>query len=331
VLINPEKNMNTEKKFSKACVVASTCVGLVLNVSVSADTLLFPVIAVNAPNVTTIVSVVNDSGAATRLRYIYRYKQAFAAGQPNLGGNCDSNAFNRNTYQNDIVSFDTSGAMNGGNALFGDNDTYGGGFALGQSGPNRAYLLVTHADNTGTRINVGSNIALSGEAINLDIATGAAWGMRGINDRSQEDYDIVSAFGGGGVYNVLPNVDAAKRFTFFPLDEWTTRFFVTPLGLNMDSANLSSIVRILGDVYDRERTAYPIPLTIPTVTCTGAVDLPDLMDSTAEAAVESTGGWASFQVAAGSPAVVYKLEYSSMPSYGGTNNNGYLLSDIGTP
>lgn len=324
--------MNTEKNILKASVVASTCVGLIFSVSVSADTLLFPVIAVNVPNVTTIVSVVNDSGAATRLRYIYRYKQAFVAGQPNLGGNCDSNAFNRNTYQNDIVSFDTSGAMNGGNALFGDGDTYGGGFALGQSGANRAYLLVTHANNSGTRVNVGSNMALSGEAINLDIATGAAWGMRGINDRAQEDYDIVSAWAGGGVYSVLPNLDAAKRFTFFPLDEWTTRFFITPLGLNMDSANLSSIVRIVGDVYDRERTAYPIPLTIPTVTCTGAVDLAALMDSSVEAAVESSGGWASFQVAAGSPAVVYKLEYVvDDPSYGGTNNNGYLLSDIGTP
>jgi hypothetical protein len=324
--------MHTKKNTLKASVFASTFVGLLFSAFVSADTLLFPVIAVNVPNVTTIVSIVNDSGAASRLRYIYRYKQTFVAGEPNVGGNCDTSAFNRNTYDKDIVSFDASGAINGGNALFGDGDTYSGGFALGQSGPNRSYLLVTHADNTGTRVNVGNNVALSGEAVILDIASGAAWGMRGINDRSQEDFDLVSAMAGGGVYSVLPNLDAAKRFTFFPLDEWTTRFFITPLGLNMDSANLSSIVRLLGDVYDRERTAYSIPLTIPTVTCTGAVDLADLMDSTTEAAVESTGGWATFQVAAGNPAAVYKLEYVvDDPTYGGTNNNGYLLSDIGTP
>jgi hypothetical protein len=324
--------MNIKCNTLRSSVAASACLGLLFSVSVSADTLLFPIIAVNVPNVTTIVSVVNDSDAAARLRYIYRYKQSLSAGQPNLAGTCDTNAFNRNTYDNDVVSFDASGTFNGGNALFGDNDTYGGSFALGQSGPNRAYLLVTHANAGGVRVNVADNMALSGEAVVLDVAAGAAWGLRGINDRSQEDYDLVSAWAGGGVYSVLPNLDAVKRFTFFPLDEWTTRFFVTPVGINMDSANLSSIVRIAGDVYDRDSTAYPLPLIVPTVTCTGAVDLTALMDSTVEAAVTSTGGWAYFQVAAGSPAVVYKLEYVvNDPTYGGTNNNGLLLSDIGAP
>jgi len=318
----------------KAGVAAAVGLGTLLSTAATADTLLFPVIAVYSPNIATIISVVNDSGVAPRLRYIYRHKDAFAGGAPNVSGTCDTAAFNRNTYDNDVVSFDASGTLDGGSAMFGDVDTYGGSFALGASGPRRGYLLVTHAAVDGTPVATGNPTALSGEAVNLDIASGAAWGMRAINDAGRENFEFRNhTLAGGGVYSALPNgLAAAKRFTFFPLDEWSTRFFVTPIGANMDSANLSTIVRLFGDVYDRSRTAYPLPLITETVTCTARLDLEALMDATTEEAVTSSGGWGVIGPVGGGYAVIYKLEFVLDPQiYGGTNNNGYLLSDVSAP
>ena len=320
--------MNTIKK--GVCIAASAFLGLLFNASAVADTLLFPVIAVNTPNVITVVSVINDSPGAPRLRYIYRAKDTTVAGSPNIGGTCDSVTFTRNTADKDLVSFDASGTLNSGDALFGDTDVYGGSFDLGATDPKRAYLLVTHANNAGTRVNVGNLAALSGEAIVMDIATGAAWGMRGINDLSREDYEFRNYPAGGGVYSALPNLTTSKRFTFFPPTDWTTRFFVTPIGAAMDSANLASIVSLsLAPVYDRSSTAYPLPLINPTVTCTGAVDLTALLDAATAAALETSGGWATLATA-GAPTIIYKLEYIlDDPSLGGTNNNGYLFSGLG--
>ncbi len=277
--------MNTIKK--SVCITASAFFGLLSNASAVADTLLFPVIAVNTPNVITVVSVVNDSPGAPRLRYSYRAKDTSVAGSPNIGGTCDSVTFTRNTADKDLVSFDASGTINSGDALFDDPDVYGGGFDLGATNPQRAYLLVTHANNAGTPVNVGDFTALSGEAIIMDIASGAAWGMRGINDVTREDYEFRNYLAGGGVYSALPNLTTSKRFTFFPPTDWTTRFFVTPIGAAMDSANLSSIVSLsLAPAYDRSSTAYPLPLINPTVTCTGAVDLSALLDAATAAALE---------------------------------------------
>ena len=73
---------------------------------------------------------------------------------------------------------------------------------------------------------------------------------------------------------------------------------------------------------------YIFPTTV-SVQCTAGVDLSDLLDSTALAGMQNTGGWAWFSndsYASGS-ILVYKLDYVvSSPTYGGTNNNGYLLS-----
>jgi hypothetical protein len=53
----------------------------------------------------------------------------------------------------------------------------------------------------------------------------------------------------------------------------------------------------------------------------------DILDATALAAVENIGGWAWFCEDGINPIIVYKLEYVvNDPTYGGTNNSGYLLS-----
>lgn len=143
----------------RSLVVLAVIVCLVLTFgafsTVKADTILFPVIAVNQPNVTTIISVFTEdslSSPQTHLHYIYRYKDSLSGGSPNYTGTCATASFTRPTTPRDLVSFDASGTLNGGNALFGDTDSYGGSFSMPGSGPRRAYLLVTQSNASGTRV-----------------------------------------------------------------------------------------------------------------------------------------------------------------------------------
>ena len=304
---------------------------------VAADTILFPVIAVNSPNVITVVSVMNlfPGGTSTHLKYTYRYKDALVGGAPNILGECTDHSFVRQTLDGDLVSFDASGSLNGGNALFGDGDAYGGGFALPASGAQRAYLLVTHSDAGGTRVDVGGEFALldlAGEAIIMDIATGAAWGMKAINDFTRQDYTFRDQSSGGGVGVAMTQgtLGTLRRFSFFPPDEWTTRFFVTPIGGDMTS-DLTARVNLEQDTVGG-RTSQPLVNPTPIdhlVRCTAAIDLDTLLDSTVLAAVLNGGGWGALNMTSGS-AVAYKLEFVvNNTSYGGTNNNGILLSGPG--
>ncbi len=225
-------------------IVLAGCAGLYCAGS-GADTLLFPVIATNTPNVTTVVSVSNrPAGTSSHLHYLYRYKSSFAGnGSPNHAGPCATERFTRQTFDGDLVSFDAAGILNSGSALFGDNNSYGGAFEHGVAGASRSYLLVSNSDAAGTRIDVGQVRDLAGEAVIMDIAFGAAWGMKGINDRTREDYSMINASDSGGVFSALPNQGFDnRRFSFFPPGQWSTRFFVTPIGWNMDTANLSATI-----------------------------------------------------------------------------------------
>ncbi|MCI0469017.1 MAG: hypothetical protein L0Y62_03005 [Nitrospirae bacterium] len=304
-----------------------------------ADTILFPVITVNYPSVVTIVSVTNAPGAtSSHLHYIYRYKSAQNTdGTPNLEGTCSSQGFSQTTFDGDIVSFDPSGYLNSGNAMYWDTNSYSGAFTMAGTGARRAYLLVTNSNSSGTRVNVSNNLDLGGEAILMDIAYGAAWGYRAVNDNTREDYTFISKDAGGGVYSSLPAQGYNYRqFAFLPYNIWTTRFFVTGLASDMHTANASVSVNLRSasseeGVFDRNGVRYTFSPISKSITCTGAVDLRDLIDATTWSAVESKGGWTWFRVSTGD-AIVYKLEYLvNNPTYGGTNNNGYLLSTYERP
>ena len=298
-----------------------------------ADTLLFPIIVTNYPNVTTIVSVVNRGGSgyftSSHLRYVYSYKYASSS----YSSGCFGASVVMPTWAPDLVSFDASGTLNGGGSLFNDSDIYGGSFAVLPSGAVRSYLLVTNSDSSGNRVDVGYTMALSGEAIVMDILYGAAWGYRAVNDSNREDY----SFSSSGISNTL-HVGDTRRFTFFPPSEWTTRFFVTPVGSNMNTADVNSTIRLLGfqgsssgSITGRGSTTYNFNVS-QYVNCTAAVNLSDLMDSTAWSGIYYSGGWGWFNNAAGSPAMVYKLEYVvNNATYGGTNNNAFLLSSSDGP
>ena len=78
-------------------------------------------------------------------------------------------------------------------------------------------------------------------------------------------------------------------------------------------------------IYDRTGTYYG-PTLQQSVTCTTAVDLEDLLDSTILSSIQNMGGWAIIFPPSGD-IIVYKLEYVvNNATYGGTNNNGFLVS-----
>lgn len=299
--------------------LSSALFTLLLPISAAADTILFPVIAVNTPNVTSIVSVINGPGGGTSSTLTYRHKESLIGGEPNTQGICNSVTLSTRTIPDgDIVSFDASGLFNGGKALFNDTNNGTDSFAIGLSGPLRAYLLVDNGDP--------DNLDLAGETAVLDIATGAAWGMKAVNDQTS----VTDSFGDNAWSSLPIEGTNSRRVSFPPLDVWKTRFFVTPIGGDMGT-NLTATVNLAGGVYDRGGTLHSFATIDQPVTCTGAIDLADLMDSATLAAVETGGGWSLFRVQSGS-AVVYKLEYVvNNPTYGGTNNSSYLLSGPARP
>jgi len=329
-------------KGSKITGIVALCFLIILGffTGAKADTILFPVIAMGSPNVTTVVSVIVRPGAtSSHLHYIYSAKDALdVSSDPNITGSCTKVSFTRTNFAGDVISFDATGIFGSGNALFGDTDSYGGSFSLIGTGNRRAYLLVTNAsDSGGTRADIANNIQLGGEAILMEIGFGAAWGYRGINDSTQEDYDFTNVDDGGGVWGALPsNGFNNRRFTFFPPDEWSTRFFVTPIGANMNSSDNTATINLFSTggtegVYDRNGNRFTFTSIDHAVTCTAAIDLEDLMDSTTWAAVQTTGGFSWIRVPSGD-AIIYKLEWVLEDStYGGTNNNGYLLSTFAQP
>lgn len=345
-----------KKKAVVSGLVVSFLVTFVFLLSAYADTILFPYVPKNLPNVTTLVSVVNKSSGAPFLLYSYSHKDIGAALE--TGCTLDPpDEIVRPTHQNDLVTFDVAGSFNGGSALFSDPDSYGGTFNNPRPGPHRMTLLVSHSNLGGTLVNVGSNQSLYGEAMILDIAFGASWGYKALNDPNREDdtftVDTKSALAPEIFIPAPPPgvsiIGGLRTFTFFPPNEWSTRFFVTPLGASLRTLNTkaevsvvlgaapfpSGVVKIFG-VVDRGGNAVSSAPTSKTVNCVGAIDISDFLDSTADAAIANQGGWGYFYNSGGgadgpagtdNPVVVFKLDFVVQSgTYGGTLNNAYCLS-----
>ncbi|HWR57695.1 MAG TPA: hypothetical protein VN328_02300, partial [Thermodesulfovibrionales bacterium] len=171
-----------------------------------ADTIMFPYINSNPGNVSTVISIVNGTAAlgspttgVGALHYRYITKQITSDADADLTSACSEQNFCRPTSPNDIVSFDTAGQLPDGRAMFGDPGagfstnppfsqiTYnsGGGNPPFFNDPNipmprRGYLLVTHATNPTSCVDICVQGELDGDAVLIDIVNAAAWGYKAV-------------------------------------------------------------------------------------------------------------------------------------------------------
>jgi hypothetical protein len=220
----------------------------------SADSIMFPWI-VKSPTVLTLLSVVNTSDVSStcnnpRLHYQYWFKDATSATVNT--DSCSPQSFLRRTSMNDIVSFDASGTISGGAALFNDQPPINGivtyipnEFDM-TSAPAaaRAFLLVDNNDTSCFEDAYSSS--LYGEALVIQLTQGAAWGYiafngfgggpdgpageptLSFNDETDMTGEVIrspryfdSTYSGGHV-EVAPTV-------LLPLSTFKTKMFVTPV------------------------------------------------------------------------------------------------------
>lgn len=268
-----------------------------------------------SPSVTTIVSVINE-GVVDELHYILYYKD-ISVDDPNLELCEEVNVF-RPTSPNDIQSIDLGNVYGSATqgVLFNDpsinNNWEGrGSYALAAAtglSSLRGYLIV---DNS-----VADAEDVSGDALILEYANGAAWGYQAKTTGTIGPLD----FSGEGIADGDSSQTSIKPFA-----EIATGFMVTPVSDNMwpdggrDVTDISLEVDtfgILGVMFDRDEN--PVSGSTPqTVVCVGRVNATDLLSSGAEAFLPD-GGWSNLSVDyAGGPggtkpadgAVVYQLEY----------------------
>ncbi|WP_157726310.1 hypothetical protein [Imhoffiella purpurea] len=340
-----------------------------------ADAMLFPVMT-RSPSVATIVSVVNkDPQGVVNLNYFTK--------SADLASPCIDEGVKQvaaSGRENDMLTFDASGVFlssEGGGPLFNDPETlapYGAvQFSTTNTGVARGFLIVDDGDDTSQG---GTGADLYGEAVMLEIAGGAAFGYRALNPAQDVAYAPAAILGNwGGLTALLGEVldqDLGTGFagtTFMPPNEWTTRFFVTPVADGTGTAagqrdceNCSVSIYISPDqagtvagMHDRDtvmRSEPFAPAALPTsaknVVCTGAVDMTDILPQAVVNQIASQGGWGYVQIRAGTSgnvensATVLKLEYNlvggtattmlspdSSTSFTGTVNNGVWLRNAG--
>lgn len=305
---------------------------------VKADALLFPYV-VTSPTVASIISVVNkDTDGRLFLEYFTKINLAHdsectSSGRTEVGSG-----------QNDVVSFEANGRFVGpapastiGGPLFNDpgsNAGYAGDdFTMGLPGTTtRAYLVVDDGDSNGED--------LYGEAIILETVGGAAWGyiaFNAANDSSSSPTFDSDASSPAGVINDVHgealdagnNTDGAP-FTALPLNEWVTRFFVTPLAdgnqrLCEDCSAVVEVTRTDGGaagMYDRDTTPLAGNDDV-NVVCVSGVGLEEMLPASVEAVVAVQGGYGFIDIDTGdsttaqgstsdteNAATVIKLEYN---------------------
>lgn len=323
-----------------------------------ADTIIFPYINENPGNVSTIISVINGDAGIPALHYRYITKLSTAAAIDT----CTEWDFYRPTSESDIVTFDASGTIGSGQALFGDPGagfagafqiTYGAGanapffHDISTPKPRRGYLLVTQGLSiTGPDWTPEGN--LDGEAMLIDIVNGAAWGYRaGLNLTG--DY----AFQTSTDTLIEAGFAFDENTTIYAPNQFTTRYFVTPLLGPTGNTNMTAVgaatskrTRIglygwgatvgLFGVFDRNEQ-FGSGGGLVHVRCVAAVELATLIGAANNTWITPTGGWATVDLAdpvaivaegeaapgAGSyDAFVYDLKYGNFTGYTGMINDG---------
>jgi hypothetical protein len=180
-----------------------------------ADSILFPWV-VKSTAISTIVSVVNTAGMPLPLLNVPQLHLAYFYKDPNNNQTttCQDYNFKVPTSEMDVVTFDASGNINGGLPMWGDPNNGPGSMALLAPGDRRAFLIVDN--NTPALTFAATNIdgTLYGEAMVLELATGAAWGYQAYNAGGPFGNNNILAspvFGGG-----LPPAVAAQSNPLIP-------------------------------------------------------------------------------------------------------------------
>jgi len=147
-----------------------------------ADSLLFPWV-VKSTAISTIVSVVNTAGMPLPLLNVPQLHLSYFYKDPDQTqtASCQDYDFKVPTSEMDIVTFDASGNINGGLPMWGDPNNGAVTMALLAPGDRRSFLIVDN--NTPNLSFAGTNVdgTLYGEAMVLELATGAAWGYQAYN------------------------------------------------------------------------------------------------------------------------------------------------------
>jgi hypothetical protein len=259
----------------KKLMLAVVLITMLLCATAYADSILFPYINSNPGNLSTIINIINtatpailtcvDPNDALLLHYRYFTKPVSGTGSATTDI-CEEIDFSRPSTTGDLVTFDVTGIINSGKAMFGDATNYnlGGGapnFDIptvgGLTDARRGYLLVNHGCTVTGEIPGGTQgVAgdLDGEAILLDVVNGAAWGYRAVmaDPTVVGDYAFVpvtaAAPVAGETSDFLPEWPVAAAIPFgvanayahnqvvaiYPPNDFQTRFFVTPLVISTD-------------------------------------------------------------------------------------------------
>jgi hypothetical protein len=240
------------KVLVSALVVLALLFSFGMSEKASADTLLFPWI-VKSGSVLTLLSVVNTAdsscSALPRLHYQYWFKDASSATANT--DSCTAQSFQIMTSKNDLVSFDATGNISSGAALFNDNDFDHKGvdyspnnFSMDTAPATaRAFLLVDN--NTDTCFDsLAHQASLYGEALVVELSQGAAWGYVAYNASygGPGDEPYVSFADGmdmqGEVLRSPRYFDSGTQngdqlettpTILLPLSTFKTKFFVTPV------------------------------------------------------------------------------------------------------
>ena len=310
-----------------------------------ADAILFPWI-LKSNTASTLISVVNtgglpyvgysENGNPLLLHYDYRYKASTANGDTEQ---CNEYDFNRPTSSNDIVSFDASGIMGDGKALFNDSGPYNDqGFLLsaGIAAPRRGFLIVDNNTPLINQLEQNGDGTLYGEALIIDTEVGMTWGYTAYNARftgeADQPYDPVYFNDRLDYQGEVIGATEAGRTVILPPSEFSTKFYVTPIGMNGQRyGDINTKVFLSYGDPESDGSFYggmflndeqPISFTTKkNVVCTTALRLDELIPSAAYAAFTGTGGqgWAYIKTEEGnvegnqnqsSQAVIGKLEWN---------------------
>ena len=347
--------MNLKMKTLAAAVIAAGTLG-----TAQASSVLFPYV-VNGGSVTTIVTVV-DVNAAYAVGYpnlLHRalwYKDG-AKAEDNLAACVEVNQWLPSS-SNDVQTVDLGGKFGSTTkgVLFNDPSINNNWVASGKrfdmanlaTKPLRGYLLVDD------EVPASGFPRLEGEAMVFEFATGASWGYTaGMTNGTDFRRDV----------NI--NVAPSQNVSIKPWGETTTKFFVTPINVNMFAGNntvgrddaaidpavtndvasdtlVSTLTMLRSGVAMYDRDENPVSGTVgQSVTCVGALDATTRITSSAKTLLPD-GGWGQLNVEnygvspdnskyrIATNASVIKLDYNSKATFNGetvtgTFNNAFQL------